>query len=130
MRELKEQGIIKVEWIATRDNSADLFTKNLQGPLFQRHANVYVSDINSMDSQRESVEEQNLSHRQLGTKNATRTETSIAEPEQNPENNIGLGGNMADSNRNNWEGQDLNQDQEEKSNEQWDSEKKSQEQCD
>ena len=77
-----------------------------------------------------SVEERNLSHGQLGTKNATRTERSVAEPEQNPENNIGLSRNTADSNRNNREDQDLNQDQEEKSDEQWDSEKKSQEQCD
>ena len=59
-----------------------------------------------------------MSHGQLGTKNATRTESSVAEPEQNPENNIGLGGNTADSKRKNQEDQDLNQDQEEKSNEQ------------
>ena len=76
------------------------------------------------------VEEQNLSHEQLGTKNATRAESSVAELKQDSENNTGLGGNAADSNRNGRENQDLNQDQEEKSNEQWDSEKKSQEQCD
>ena len=35
-----------------------------------------------------------------------------------------------ESNKNNQEGQDLNQDQGKKSNEQWDSGKKSQEQCD
>ena len=49
LRELKEQGIIKVEWIVTGENSADLFTKNLQGPLFERHASVYVNDIDSME---------------------------------------------------------------------------------
>jgi hypothetical protein len=133
LRELKEQGIIKVEWIATGENSADLFTKNLQGPLFERHANVYVSDMLSTNSQREGVEERILSHEQLGT------ESSVTEPEQNlksgtgPDVAQGLGGNAGEyneSSENNREGQDLNQDQERKSNEQWDSGKKSQEQCD
>ena len=48
--ELKEQGIIKVKWIATGENSADLFTKDLQGPLFERHANAYVNEMFLMDS--------------------------------------------------------------------------------
>ena len=63
-------------------------------------------------------------------KNAIKTESTVAEPEQDSEKYIRLGGNAADSNRNNREDQDLNQDQGEKSNEQWDSEKKSREQCD
>ena len=123
LRELKEQGIIKVEWIATGENSADVFTKNLQGPLFERHASVYVSDIYSMDSQREGVEKRILSHGQLGI------ESPVAESEQDSERSTGLehaqglGRNVSDcneSNENNRESQDLNQD----------SEKKSQEQCD
>ena len=44
-----------MEWIPTTENSTDLFTKNLQGPLFEKHASVYVSDMLSMDSQREGV---------------------------------------------------------------------------
>jgi hypothetical protein len=108
LRELKEQGIIKVEWIATGENSADLFTKNLQGPLFERHANVYVSERLSTDSQREGVEERILGHEQLGT------ESSVAEPKQDskgsgPEHAVGLGGNAKERhelNRNNREGQD------------------------
>ena len=86
-----------------------------------------------MDSQREGVEEQILSHGQLVT------ESPVAEPEQDskggtgPEFTQGLGGDAKDyneSNKNNQEGQDLNQDLKKKSNEQWDSEKKSQEQHD
>ena len=32
LHEHKEQGLIKVEWILTVENSTDLFTKNLQRP--------------------------------------------------------------------------------------------------
>jgi hypothetical protein len=53
LRELKEQGLLIVEWIPTEANSPDLFTKNLQGPLFAKHASVYVSNSLSMDPQRE-----------------------------------------------------------------------------
>jgi hypothetical protein len=43
LRELKEQGLLRVEWIPTNDNSSDLFTKNLPGPLFNKHSGDYVS---------------------------------------------------------------------------------------
>ena len=79
LRELKEQGIIKVEWIATEENNADLFTKNLQGPLFERHTSVYVRDIDLTDSQREGVEERILSHKQPVNKKATKSESPITE---------------------------------------------------
>jgi Reverse transcriptase (RNA-dependent DNA polymerase) len=42
LRELKEDGLIVTKWIATDDNSADIFTKNLSGPAFEKHASVYV----------------------------------------------------------------------------------------
>jgi hypothetical protein len=38
LRDLKEEGTVFVEWISGDENSADLFTKNLQGPLFEYHA--------------------------------------------------------------------------------------------
>jgi hypothetical protein len=41
LRELNEEGILEVFWIATEDNSADLFTKNLAGPIFEKHTAVY-----------------------------------------------------------------------------------------
>ena len=133
LRELKEQGIIKVERIATGENTADVFTKNLQGPLFERHTSVYVSNIDSTDSQREGVEEPILSHDQLGI------ESPVTESEQDLECSTGLeyaqglsrnASDCNESSENNRESQDLNQDQRKKSNEWWDSEKKSQEQCD
>ena len=37
LRELKEQGILKIEWISGWENLADLFTKNLGGADFKRH---------------------------------------------------------------------------------------------
>ena len=32
IRELKEEGIIKVNWVCGSKNESDLFTKNLDGP--------------------------------------------------------------------------------------------------
>jgi hypothetical protein len=53
LRELKEQGLLCVVWIPTDENSADLFTKNLPGPLFDGNGSDDLS--NSSDSQGESV---------------------------------------------------------------------------
>ena len=44
LRDLKEDGIMKFKWIGTADNSSDLFTKNLGGALFAKHAAVYEGD--------------------------------------------------------------------------------------
>jgi hypothetical protein len=86
LRELKEEGLLKVVWIPTERNSSDLFTKNLQGPLFERHAGEYVSEMFSMDSQGEGVGGQDLSHETLGTE----TVESHQEPGVGlEENNIG-----------------------------------------
>ena len=42
LRELKEQGIIRVIWMSGSSNDADLFTKNLPGPAFHKHAVKFV----------------------------------------------------------------------------------------
>jgi hypothetical protein len=62
LRELNEEGIIKVFWIPMDDNSLDLFTKNLMGPLFEKHVKVYCGKDKYMnkssaasDSQGEGV---------------------------------------------------------------------------
>ena len=44
MRELKEAGIINVIWIAGENNASDLFTKNLPGPVFNKHTKVFCGD--------------------------------------------------------------------------------------
>ena len=44
LRDLKEEGVILAEWIPGDSNSSDLFTKNLGGPLFEKHATTYCGD--------------------------------------------------------------------------------------
>jgi len=41
LRELKEQNLIDTVWCKTDDMPADLFTKNLPGPLFNVHTQVF-----------------------------------------------------------------------------------------
>ena len=59
LRELKEQGLIRIVWFSTEDNGSDIFTKNLSGPLFERHTrrfcgqDIYMSSRD--DSQRKGV---------------------------------------------------------------------------
>ncbi len=42
LRELKEQGTLKVQWIPGNENDVDLFTKKLEGPKYERFAQTYV----------------------------------------------------------------------------------------
>jgi hypothetical protein len=49
LRELEEQEIVTVKWIPTSENSADLFTKNLPGPLFNKHVSVYCGHDEYME---------------------------------------------------------------------------------
>jgi hypothetical protein len=44
LRELKEQGIIKVEWIPTDENEADIFTKSVDVNTLNRHKNCFSSE--------------------------------------------------------------------------------------
>ena len=41
LRELKEEGLIDIEWISSEENPADLFTKNLDGPTFEKHTKFF-----------------------------------------------------------------------------------------
>ena len=42
LHELKEEGVLQLEWQPSEENAADMFTKNLGGPLFNKHVGVYV----------------------------------------------------------------------------------------
>jgi hypothetical protein len=42
LRELKEEGLIHVMWKDGSKMSADIFTKNATGPIFNKHASRYV----------------------------------------------------------------------------------------
>ena len=37
LRELKEEGVLKIKWKSGEENPSDLFTKNLPGPLSRKH---------------------------------------------------------------------------------------------
>ncbi len=43
LRELNDQGIVHTEYVNTKDNISDIFTKNLSGPEFHKHARKLVS---------------------------------------------------------------------------------------
>ena len=63
LRELKEQGVMKVKWKSGTENRSDLYTKNLARKEFEKHARAYFGHDNYMEhsliaqviSQRESV---------------------------------------------------------------------------
>ena len=44
MRELKESKVIEVNWVATAENEADIFTKNTDGSTFATHMQKLVAE--------------------------------------------------------------------------------------
>ena len=44
LRELKEEGVIRVQWIPTAENPSDLFTKNLDTKTFNKHVKVICEE--------------------------------------------------------------------------------------
>ena len=42
--ELKECGALQVEWVPTKDNEADIFTKNTELKAFQKHVSIFCKD--------------------------------------------------------------------------------------
>ena len=44
LRELKEEGVFIVKWIAGSKNDSDMFIKNLEGPLFERFSQLYFGE--------------------------------------------------------------------------------------
>jgi hypothetical protein len=47
LRELKEQGLIVLKWLASEDNTADMMTKNLGGAYFVHHTLTVCGDDES-----------------------------------------------------------------------------------
>ena len=45
LRDLKEEGTLKIEWIPGKENESDLLTKNLSGPDFKRHAETIFTKL-------------------------------------------------------------------------------------
>ena len=44
LRDLKDEGLIIAEWISGDEMSSDLFTKNLPGPVFNKHTKVFCRE--------------------------------------------------------------------------------------
>jgi hypothetical protein len=54
-----EPQILKIEFVKTNDNKSDIYTKNVSGPLFEKHIAGYLKDTKEGNdvTQREDVEE-------------------------------------------------------------------------
>ena len=42
LRDLKESGEFSIVWLPSAQNTSDIFTKNLNGPTFAKHAGTYI----------------------------------------------------------------------------------------
>ena len=49
VREYIEDGLVQIVFVKSKDNIADIFTKNLDGETFWRHANKFLADDNPND---------------------------------------------------------------------------------
>jgi hypothetical protein len=56
LQELKEDGVIVCDWVSGNDNPADLFTKNLQGPVLNKHASNFVGHDEYMKAEQVNKE--------------------------------------------------------------------------
>merc|ERR1712137_404097 len=45
LRELKEEGVLKIQWLGGDKNDADLFTKNLPAASYHKHAEDYCRKV-------------------------------------------------------------------------------------
>ena len=44
LRELKEDGVIRVQWIPTGENPSDIFTKNVDRQTFLKHVKTICNE--------------------------------------------------------------------------------------
>ena len=45
VREVIEDGIVKIVFVKSEENDSDLYTKNLNGELYQKHSDKVVWDL-------------------------------------------------------------------------------------
>ena len=50
VRDYKDKGIIKVKWIPTEVNEADISTKNSSRVIYEKHAPKYIGSLDRRDS--------------------------------------------------------------------------------
>jgi hypothetical protein len=55
LRELKEQGVIEVKWLQGTENPADLFTKNLDKATYEKHAEVYLGELDDKQKEKKTT---------------------------------------------------------------------------
>jgi hypothetical protein len=49
LRELVSRGIIKIIFVKSEENDADIYTKNLSEELFERHTEKYMDELDEND---------------------------------------------------------------------------------
>ena len=55
VREYIEDGMVQIVFVKSKDNDADIFTKNLDGETYWRHANKFLSDPNNRKCRRVKI---------------------------------------------------------------------------
>ncbi len=58
IRELKEAGILQIKWVKGKENSADLFTKNLNGFDYIKHLSEYEEVTRGQSNDQHTSEEE------------------------------------------------------------------------
>ena len=66
VREIVEEGVVKIVFIRTADNDADLWTKNVTGELFEKHSDKVVWDESSVLAAGGVLESDSQSNRKVG----------------------------------------------------------------
>jgi hypothetical protein len=56
VREFIEDGIIKVVFVKSEDNDADIFTKNTSEEIFHRHAEKIIEEVGGKEDEQEKKE--------------------------------------------------------------------------
>ena len=55
LRDLKDEGLLITRHVPGDENDADIFTKNVTGPIFQRHLPTFVGTDKYMEEEPEAL---------------------------------------------------------------------------